>query len=37
MPMPMMARMSMEAADAVPLAPGQQTITARITITFALD
>ncbi len=37
MPMPMMARMSMEAADSVPIAPGQQTVTARITITFALE
>ncbi len=37
MPMPMMARMSLEAADSVPLARGQQTITARITVTFALD
>lgn len=37
MPIPMMARMSLGAAEAVPMAPGQQTITARITVTYALD
>ncbi len=36
-PMRMMARMSLEAAAAVPIAPGQETLSVSITVTYGLE
>lgn len=36
-PQPQMMRMAMEAADAVPIATGQQELSAAVTITWAID
>lgn len=36
-PQPQMARMAMESADAIPVATGEQELTAMVTITWAID